>query len=365
MKKGLIVTLYDDSNYGNKLQNYAVYKLLRDYDIDVINLKNNRHLNYQDNNYVKSYIKFSLSKIKYFIKKRRTYGLKYYKERKNNFKNFSMQIKTSNRYFSYKNLLKYDNNDFLFVGSDQVWNPFMALDDLTLFKGFKKGRKISISASFGVSDINEDISSRIKNLLNDFSSISVREESGKKIVDSLKLNKKCRLLVDPTMAIKKEIWENQMKKPSCMTNNKYILLAFLGSIDDNLQKQIYKFANEKELEIVNLYKKNSCWTSCGPKEFLFLEKNASLICTDSFHASVFGIIFNTPILVTGRNGTKENMNSRIETLLSKFGLKSRKYNGNLDDSIFETNYEFANKILENEQIKYKEFLDEALNNEGE
>lgn len=360
MKKGIIVSLYDDSNYGNKLQNYAVYKLLKNKNIDVINLKNNRHLNYQNNNYIKSYLKFILSKIKYFIKKRKTFGLKYYSMRKKNFKLFSNQINSSKYYFSYDRLSKYDNNDYLFVGSDQVWNPYMALDDLTLFKGFNNGKKIAMSASFGVSSVDNNTARRIKNLLKDFSFISVREAQGKKIVDSLGLEQECKLLVDPTMAIKKEEWEKQIKKPIFNIDRKYILLAFLGKIDNKLYEQIKQIATRKNLEIINIYEKNSCWTSCGPSEFLYLEKNASLICTDSFHASVFGIIFNTPILVTGRNGTKENMNSRIDTLLSKFDLKNRKYNGIIDDNIFKADYTSSEKILMEEYERYDEFLNEML-----
>ena len=143
------------------------------------------------------------------------------------------------------------------------------------------------------------------------------------------------------------------------------MLVFLGDIDKELYNKLEIIADKNDYEIIDLYKKNSIWTSCGPSEFLYLEKNASLICTDSFHSAVFGIIFNTPILVTGRNGTKENMNSRIETLLSKFNLESRKYNGNIDENIFKANYDYANEALEKEKIKYQKFLDEALNNEGE
>lgn len=64
MKKALIMTIYGNMNYGNKLQNYAVYKLLKDRNIEVLNLKNNRHLNYK-RNIVFSYMKFILSRFKY------------------------------------------------------------------------------------------------------------------------------------------------------------------------------------------------------------------------------------------------------------------------------------------------------------
>ncbi len=363
MKKGLIVTLYDDLNYGNKLQNYAVYKLLSDRGIEVVNLKNNRKLNYKNTPFFVAYTKFVMSKTKWFLKKRFLFGLKYYGKRRQNFKLFSSQIKTTDRYFSYRKIDEYDKYDYLFVGSDQVWNPNIALDDLSLFAGFKKGKKISVSASFGVSTISESARKAISEPIKDFYSISVREESGKKIIDSINSKKRSILLVDPTMAINKAVWEEQAKRPKCMTTNKYILLAFLGTIDEKLLGQIDRFANRHDYEIIDIYKKNSKWTQCGPSEFLYLEKNASLICTDSFHSSVFGIIFNTPILVTGRNGVKESMNSRIDTLLKTFGLEGCRYDGAVGDDILNVDFKTANERIKKESKKYSVFLDEVIGKE--
>lgn len=358
MKKAVIITLYDDFNYGNKLQNYAVYKILQSYHIETINLKNNRHLNY-DRSIITSYIKFFLSKVKYFIKKRNAYGMKFYQRRKENFKKFSSLIPTSKEYFNYFKLEKYSNYDYYSVGSDQVWNPYMAFDDLTLLKGFKRGIKIAFSASFGVNELEENQKERARKLINDFDFITVREIAGKKICEELLPNKEITVMVDPTMMLAQEEWECIIKKPKVkynFENKKYILVSFLGNVEDKLKCQIDTLAKANGLEVIYLYEKNSQWTSCGPAEFLFLEKNASLICTDSFHSAVFGIIFNTPILVCGRNGTKENMNSRIETLLSKFDLQSQKYTGVIDNAILQPDFNKANEILDEERKRAKEYF---------
>lgn len=358
MQRAIIITLFDDFNYGNKLQNYAVYMVLQNYNIEAMNLKNNRHLNYE-RNIIPSYIKFFLSKVKYFLKKRNNYGIKFYNRRKENFKNFSSKIPTSKEYFNYFRLKKYWNYDYYIVGSDQVWNPYMAFDDLTLLKGFKKGIKIAFSASFGVNELEDNQKERARKLISDFDFITVREDAGKKICEELLPDKEIRVMIDPTMMLTQEEWNSVVKKPKVKYNfddKKYILVSFLGNVTVELKNQIDTLAKENGLEVIYLYEKNSQWTSCGPAEFLFLEKNASLICTDSFHSAVFGIIFNTPILVCGRNGTKENMNSRIETLLSKFDLESQKYTGEIDSSILKTDYNKANEILEEERKKAKEYF---------
>ena len=65
----------------------------------------------------------------------------------------------------------------------------------------------------------------------------------------------------------------------------------------------------------------------GPSEFLYLEKNAFLICTDSFHSSVFAILYNVPFIIFNRENSKNLMNSRIETLLDNFKIKNRIFDG--------------------------------------
>jgi hypothetical protein len=359
MKKALLVTLYDNFNYGNKLQNYAVYKLLNNYDIEVLNLKNNRHTNYKKTIFA-GYIKFLISKIKYYFKHRNEVGWKYYHIRLKNFKSFASIIPTSKHYFNYLSINKYSEFDYLFVGSDQVWNPYMALDDLSLFNGFNSKNKIAISASFGVSNLNEKTKNQIFESLREFKMISVRENSGKKICDDILNNDSTIVLIDPTMAIDVDEWNKMVIKPKFNINKNYILVAFLGKCNQNIKHEINVFAKAENLEIVDIYEKNSIYTSCGPSEFLYLEKNASLILTDSFHSSVFGIMFNTPILVFDRNGTRENMNSRINTLLSKFKLEDRRYSGTIAEKNLICDYSESYKILEEERKKSADFLKKAL-----
>lgn len=94
---------------------------------------------------------------------------------------------------------------------------------------------------------------------------------------------------------------------------------------------------------------------------MWLEKNAFLICTDSFHSSVFAILYNRPFIVFDREGNGQGMNSRIETLISKFKLKNREYNGkNITKENLEHDYTEAYKILDEERKKSDNFLRKAL-----
>ena len=99
----------------------------------------------------------------------------------------------------------------------------------------------------------------------------------------------------------------------------------------------------------------------GPSEFLYLEKNALLVATDSFHACVFSIIFSTPFIVFKRDDNKlESMHSRIETLLKTFKMENRIFNGTIGKEILNSDYEEAHKTLEKERIRANEFLKKSL-----
>lgn len=368
MKKAAIITLYGNSNYGNKLQNYAVQKTLEKYNIYPINIRNFPLLNNKKNKYI-NLIKF----IKRYLKNRLLYSNDFLhgfskedtKDRKNNFLDFDKKLNNSKEIFNFWNYKKYKNFDYYIVGSDQVWNPqYGGLSDLDLLT-FTKGKKISLSASFGINYLNEDYKDRLKKSLTDFEAISVRENEGKEIIDSLEINLDVEVLIDPTMYLDSKEWDDICEKPKFDIPKNYILLYFLGDISDDILTQINNYAKKNNYEIINILDKNSKYYSCGPSEFVYLEKNANFICTDSFHSSVFAIIYNIPFVVLDRKGKYNNMNSRIKTLLKKFKLESQLFDskqGNFD-SYLNINYDKTNDILKNEREKVKDFLNTNLNGE--
>ncbi len=107
--------------------------------------------------------------------------------------------------------------------------------------------------------------------------------------------------------------------------------------------------------------KNDPFYINGPQEFLYLEKHAFLVCTDSFHSSVFALLFNRPFIIFEREQEGiSNMNSRLETLITKFELKNRKYNKKITKENLQCNYSEALKILKKEKEKCDEFIKKAI-----
>ena len=231
---------------------------------------------------------------------------------------------------------------------------------MDLLKFTKLNKKIAFSASFGIDELPEQYKEKTTKALKDFKAISVREEAGKKIVEELTGRKDVQVLVDPTMLLTAEEWDNVSKKPKQLKTDKYILNYFLGELSEERKEEINRVAKENDCEVINILDKNSPFYQTGPSEFLYLEKNAFLICTDSFHSSVFAILYNRPFVVFEREDKLVNMNSRIETLINKFNLQNRKFTGKITEENLQHDYKEAYEILEKERQKSNEFLKKAL-----
>ena len=349
-----IVTLIGNFNFGNRLQNYATQQYINksiDADVETI-------LNYPPLNNIKitivDFIKLLKLRCKFF-----KHSLCFEKNRE--FKLFNKNIIFSKKEFKYRKKHNF-YYDYLVIGSDQVWNPATGFKCLDL-GDFREGMKVlSFATSLGVSKITRKIDSNyVRSRLNSFIAISVREDSGKKIIEELTGRKDVEVLVDPTMLLTSDEWDKVSKKPKNYPKKKYILNYFLGNLSEERKKEIERIAKENDCEIVNIMDKKDPLYVSGPSEFLYLEKHAFLICTDSFHSSVFAILYDRPFVIFDREGSKENMGTRLDTLLSKFNLKNRRYNGkHITKENLEHDYTEAYKILEQERKKSERFLKRAL-----
>lgn len=348
MKKIGIVTINDNNNYGNRLQNYAVQEVLKKNNYEPITLKNDAFSN------TKEY--YILRKIKNF-----NYNGNYASdiERANRFREFNKYIK-----FSEKKITPYtkinEEYDYFITGSDQVWNPSSRLRDVDVLNFAQPDKRVSFAASFGVSQIPKSFEKKVKKEISKFKFISVREEAGKKIIEKLTDRKDIEVLLDPTVLLTSEEWDKVAKRPKQLKSRKYILNYFLGNLSVERKKQIEKIAKENNCDIINILDKNSPFYKIGPSEFIYLEKNAFLICTDSFHSCVFSIIYNRPFIVMEREDDRVSMNSRIETLLKKFKLEDRKYTGKLEEKDLEYDYNETYEIIKKEKEKSKNFLLKSL-----
>jgi len=358
LNKIAILTINDNSNYGNRLQNYAVQECLKKFNNLVETISNIK------GRYGKKII---IYKIKDIVKKLPFINKKY--TRYNNFMKFNKYINYS-KYHIDENHIPNDlgkKYECFFSGSDQVWNPnFNRMSDIDFLVFAPKNKRNSFSASFGIDKIPDRLKEYYKNNLLQMNKISVREDRGKEIIRELTGRNDIEVLIDPTMLLDAEEWDKVSIKPEQIKEGeKYILNYFLGELSESRKNEIEKIAKENSCKIINIMDKNDSFYVSGPSEFLYLEKNAFLICTDSFHSSVFAILYNRPFIVFDREQEGlQSMNSRIDTLIDKFNLKNRRFTGSITNENLEHDYTEAYKILEKEREKSLKFLREALDIEG-
>ena len=347
MKKAGIITIFGEYNFGNRLQNYAVQEVLKRNGLDAETIK---YIGLND--YTPS-INTQTAKNR----------LEKFKEFNNN--NIKFEKTTLYKIGETPEEI-IDNYDYIVLGSDQIWNYTLDQEfSDKVFGAFVPGNKrFSLSASFGIENIPEDnskIYSIYKSNLQDMKAISVRESAGKNIVKQLTGRDDTEVLVDPTMMLKKEDWEKLMVKPKNLKTDKFIVTSFLGDVSNNILEEIKRVANENNCEIIDISNNNSPYYDMGPAEFLYLEKNAFLVATDSFHASVFSIIFSTPLVIFERHDKNlKSMNSRIETLTDKFNLKYRIFKDKISEEILNNDFSEAQELLEKERKKADDFVKKAL-----
>ena len=256
-----------------------------------------------------------------------------------------------------------DEYDYFVTGSDQVWNPYLA-DLEKLFIKFAPGEKrIAYAASISCPEIPQDKLQAFIDGVNGMKEISVREQAGADLIQQL-TGRRVQVVADPTMLVTAEDWRSIARKPSWLKGDEQLLVTyFLGKRPDSVIESI---ARENGLQIVNMLDERVFeHYAIAPEEWLWLIDHARFTYTDSFHGTVFSILFRTPFVVTERvdAGCASKMTSRIDTLLAKFDLSDRRgtnVNGYMIASPLDMHYGDVDKVLAEEKQKAKTYLCHAL-----
>lgn len=216
--------------------------------------------------------------------------------------------------------------DLFVVGSDQVWNPMHMYADSFGFLDFTEPKKrVAYAASFGVSSIPRKLQSNYTKGLSGIPQLSVRESSGARLVKLL-TDRDVPVTLDPTLLLSRERWSAVSKPSSYKPNRPYVLTFFLQPPTRKMLAEVDEVASHGGLEVVHLgYPVHCRYFVAGPEHFLDYVASASLVCTDSFHATVFSVLFERNFVVFDRG----LMTSRIQDLLSLLDMTGHRYKGDL------------------------------------
>lgn len=331
MKIGQL-TLPFNWNYGGILQGYALKKTLQDlgHEVTIISRRKNRK---------NPLIRFVVSSKWYalrflsYIPVCRTIPL----INVETFKRLYIKDITKNIYTDES--LKECTNRYGFegyvVGSDQIWNSEAAPQINDAFLDFVSNKKnikrVSYAASFGKGDwkYSEKETSVCKVLVQKFDAISVREKSGVTLCKDY-LNVLAEHHLDPTMLLSKEDYIKIIHESKVAPSNGRLLLYILD-VTEERQKIVDIVRKELNLETYGIlqFKKIKIFQNAlkgiypSVQQWLKSFYDADFVVTDSFHGTVFAIIFNKPFITIGN---KERGMARFESLLSDLGLKERLLN---------------------------------------
>lgn len=315
MKIG-IVTQPLLNNYGGILQNYAMQQVLKKMGHEPVTIDYIAHYN------LKVFIAYTLKTILLLFsnKSKRNFN-SYYRKRKSYMNSFVLDnISITEPYKRYKKSIIEDNKfEAIVVGSDQVWRKEYNNDLYAMFLSFAHQRciKVAYAASFGIDhwNYNKKQTKKCSILAKQFKGISVREESG---IDLCKKNLEVDAInvLDPTLLLVKEDYEKLCYDIDY--NNTPTLYAYILDLNDEKREFIKKIAVEKNLIIKIVQADNNAKFTIP--QWIAMFRDAKFVVTDSFHGTLFSIIFRKDFISIGNKGRGL---SRFISILSKLGLNDR------------------------------------------
>lgn len=373
MKTIGIITYHHYYNYGTMLQALALQEKVEQlgYQAELIDFKQDNSLSRYE------MLKLRIKRMPVYIKERKKYRALADSREKIKEKNelFEQFYKTylhvgKKKYTTTQQLMEnppvYDG---YVVGSDQTWNPFVANSPEAFFLPFveNKSKKGSYGPSLAVKSLSDEKEKEYRKKLSNFSFLSCREQDGAQLLSRI-TQKEVKCVLDPTLLLSAKEWGKYCEFE--IPKEPYILVYFWGEKSEHRRavEKIQKLTNWKIISLPaaylemenNDYKK--VWG--GPKEFLSLIRGAALICTDSFHGTMFSINFQRNFFSFCKSSDSEESseNSRLYSALNIFGLSNRIIHNmdNLTAEDISIDYKNVIPILEEQRRDSIEYLENML-----
>lgn len=395
-KKVAIITWTRGVNYGTILQAYSTCSTLQKHGFDAVLLDDstvteefkaacaqNGHnekvqhsahsvpnrLTYYINKFKKAAVVLSSPKKYRAYKNQRTFE-RASSNKKQAFIKFKSEYLKLSPPFSMSDYNKIGNEYDAFVcGSDQIWTVRSKPEYFYYYLGFTDPSKLRIAYApcIGDNDIPDFARADIVKLVKRFDFVAMRDDHGARLISSA-LGRTVPTVLDPVLLKTSEEWKNELSLEK--TNEKYLLCYILGthkwydSYITALSKELglplrWIPVNPEQAEFLD-----GDVSPCGPKEFVELLCNAEYVCTDSYHATLFSILFGKQFTVLERYSNDENsQNERFYSLFKMLGINktiiSEKMFGKSDT--YELEYDIIRSNLTEKRRKSLDYLLTSLN----
>ena len=385
LKTGVLAPPWQD-NYGTILQEYALVEILkqlghspvfvsREYSSRYFRISLKTRIRAFLRQFVKKMILFRGDSLAYISLKKSILANQLYIKKRNTFRCFDdfidKKIYPKTKVAATSEDLETNTKDLnvIIVGSDQVWAPEASREKIyDYFCEFLRDssiKAIAYAPSFGFDNwrYTREQTSRCRDLLKKFESVSVREADGVNKCQKY-FNRQATHVLDPTMLLTKDFYEKNFVDVETENDNDGFVFSYILDESEERNTIINKISKllKKETKILNysgsiknglLLPKMETWLSnFSRSDFIF---------TDSFHGTALSIVFNRPF-VTFFN--KKRGNARFLSLLETFNLKDRLITSaselTEEKILAPIDWNKVNIILELERDKSLNFLKNSL-----
>jgi len=213
--------------------------------------------------------------------------------------------------------------DQFICGSDQIWNPTPYIFSPFYYLGFTNKQKTAYAPSFGITNYPNEFIAKTKPLIQNFDSLSIREKQGAEILEK-SMGLKAKVVLDPTLLLDLNDWNKLLQTKEQPDNQEPYILCYFLSDNSWYRDFVTKISKERQLPIKIFATKPEYLgygyktIFGGPLEFLEEIKNATYVITDSYHGTIFSLIFEKKFYTLKRFSVDadNNQNSRVENLFS-------------------------------------------------
>lgn len=357
MKQIGITTIIGD-NYGSVLQTYALQAAIRKCGADphLISVRPRSYLLKLYRDYFKPEANLTqrtkIHKLQSDIKNH---------AKRKKVKSFYRDNVTIRKYRSISEVSQGERGTDVFIcGSDQIWNPAFQPNSL-YYLSFSEGKpKYSYAASIAVDTISERARNYYSTVLSSFSGISVREETGSRLLQGLVPDEILRIDCDPVLLLQRDDWKSLISDR--YKGKRFVFLYMLRPSKDLLELA-QKIAHERNLDLVfigDFYFGNRTLdqtTDAGVEDFLSAIYYADYVITNSFHCTVFSTVFEKRFSsqVIARTG------SRVNDYLKTLGLQDHVIDNFGDVSSEAIDYTSVRKKLIDMGRKSRMYLEFIIN----
>lgn len=329
-----IITFHFANNYGAVLQAYALREHLKQWGaFSFLNYapKHLAGLYSQNPLYGWPHPREMLRRFKAVVLWRRQFKL---------FAEFRRErLRDSARLFSDRSKAERElrSAEVIIYGSDQIWNPGITKADELYFGGQTPSSaiKISYAASFGAAKDSEISGDYIERYLKKFQAVSVREPGGAALLKDRGIGE-AKVVCDPVFLLDKRSWERLAVKPQEKIPERFLLFYALRR-DNRLMERARSLEKKYGIPVYSIHPNGNDQFMIGnrlhrvgPREFLWLMINADFVCTNSFHAVAFAVMFRKRAAFSGYEAQDE----RVAFLMSLFDPETIRITDDMGDCLY-------------------------------